>query len=65
MRVSVSIFFSLIFTGMVKELLFIDLLNTVRIFVEDISIDLGLWIKNPTPVLLCKTSPGPLCLMHS
>ena len=35
-------FFSFIFMGIVKELLLIDLLNTVRIFFEDTSVDLGL-----------------------
>ena len=55
-RVSVLTFFSFIFTGMVKEFSFINPLNTVKILVEDTSIDLGLQIKNPTPVPLCKTS---------
>ena len=50
--------------GIVKEFLFIDLLNTVRILAEDASLDLGLWIKNPLPVLLHRTSPDLLCLKH-
>ena len=57
-------FFSLIFTGIVQEFLFINPLNTVRILVEDASVDLGLQIKNPPPVLLHKTLPDLLCPKH-
>ena len=51
--------------GMVKAFLLIDPLNTVRMSVEDASVDLGLRIKNPVLVLLHKTSsdlPYPRCL---
>ena len=50
--------------GIVKEFLFIDLLNTVRILVEDTSVNMGLQIKNPRPVLLHRTLPDLLCLKH-
>ena len=55
-------FFSFIFMGMVKEFLFINPLNTVRILVKDASINLGLQIKNSPPVLLHRTLPDPPCL---
>ena len=48
--------------GIVKEFLFIDLLNTVRILVKDASVNLGLRIKNPSLVLPHKTLPDLPCL---
>ena len=63
-RVSILMFFSFIFMGMVKEFSLIDLLNTVRMFVEDARVNLGLQIKNPAPVPLRKTSSDPLYPRH-
>ena len=39
-------------------------LSTVRILVEDARVNLGLWIKNPPPVLLHRTLPDPPRLKH-